>query len=419
MKNKNCLIAAVGKNSLHRNWMGNNMSFDLHLIIYDDSYELFKSDTGFISQSKGYKLKLVYEYLKKYPHYIDEYEYIFIPDDDIMMNSRDINKLFLMMKKYSLEIAQPALIDSYYTYEHTLKHPLCLLRYTNFIEMMIPCFSRKAIKAVLETFNANNSGWGIEWHWSIIINSNKRDMAIIDDIGVVHTRPITTNRTENFKEYHSYIAKYNLLTKYDIYEKIIDKKKTTTISISKYEELLTSANKIADFLSYLLINKKLKTNNLYGVLGSILYLFEIYKLTSKKVYYDIAVSHLSSYYSQIDISNHNSLFDLYYFLVYAINNGYLSIDGETDVLNIMLQLIKSNIQHNKYDSKRLALFQNSKAKKRMMASIPRSLSNSEILYLNSMNVEKLNKRKIIVIGMKIMSILTLNTRFDDYFGGFY
>ena len=82
--------------------------------------------------------------------------------------------LFRMMRKYNLQIAQPALTNSYYTYPHTLRNKLCILHYTNFIEMMLPCFSKEALKEVLTTFNANESGWGVEWHWPLLINSNKK-----------------------------------------------------------------------------------------------------------------------------------------------------------------------------------------------------------------------------------------------------
>ena len=72
---------------------------------------------------------------------------------------------------------------------------------------MLPCFSRQALKKVLHTFNANESGWGTEYHWAKLIGSNHRDMAIIDQIHMVHTRPIQSFNPKNAQEASEYIKK--------------------------------------------------------------------------------------------------------------------------------------------------------------------------------------------------------------------
>lgn len=209
---KNCVISAVGHNSLHKKWLvnGDNRSFDLHLIVYDDSYGRFYNDADFLFFRKGYKLKLVYDYLMQHPEYLEHYSYFFIPDDDIDTDAFQIERLFRAMEIYSLQIAQPSLRQSYYSFSHTLNVHFSIMRYTNFVEMMLPCFSKDALHKVVETFNANESGWGIEYHWASLINSNEQDMAIIDDITMVHTRPVQTGRSQNIIEMQQYMSKYNL-----------------------------------------------------------------------------------------------------------------------------------------------------------------------------------------------------------------
>ena len=54
----------------------------------------------------------------------------------------------------------------------------------------MPCFSREALNKVLFTFNENETGWGTETHWAELINASQRDMAVIDEVSVVH--PIGT-----------------------------------------------------------------------------------------------------------------------------------------------------------------------------------------------------------------------------------
>ena len=104
------------------------------------------------------------------------------------------------MRGYNLQIAQPGLSDSYYTYPHTLRNKLSVLHYTSFVEMMFPCFSKNALRKVLHTFNANESGWGTEWHWPILIDSNQKDMAVIDCLKAIHTRPVQSYRPQNVKK---------------------------------------------------------------------------------------------------------------------------------------------------------------------------------------------------------------------------
>ena len=210
MDTKNCVISAVGRNSLHRKWLEGEPRFDLHLIVYDDSMEKFRGDTAYVCHLKGYKLKVVYQYLSAHPELQGWYDYFFLPDDDILMDAATVNALFEAMRHYRLKIAQPALAMSYYSWPHTLRDKHCKLRYTNFVEMMVPCFSREALGKVLFTFNENETGWGTEAHWPLLVGAGLKDMAIIDEVGVVHTRPIQSGKPQHWQEQAAYLQKYNL-----------------------------------------------------------------------------------------------------------------------------------------------------------------------------------------------------------------
>jgi hypothetical protein len=136
-----CVIAAIGKLSLHRKWINKFSKFDLHLIVYDNSYVEFKSDSLYITQAKGYKFTLIHDYLTNNPAIINQYDYFFMPDDDILINTAGIHKLFWYMKRYNLQIAQPAIANSYYSHPATLRVPGSKMRFTNFVEIMKPCLS--------------------------------------------------------------------------------------------------------------------------------------------------------------------------------------------------------------------------------------------------------------------------------------
>lgn len=336
---RNCIISAVGRGSLHRKWINDSPDFDLHLLIYDDSYSYFFQDSPFIFCQKGYKLKLVYDYLQKNPDYLEKYDYFFLPDDDINMPAENIHALFEMMREYKLEIAQPALIDSYYTYEHTLKQKYSTLRYVNFVEMMLPCFSRDALKKVLFTFNENRQGWGSEYHWSSLIDFTGKEMAILDKIEAVHTRPVQSFSQANHNDGLAYIKKYNLNTE------IIESGFVPSIKLQKninnkvadnkelYDKFIIHMEALANQFVTLLKSQNF-FNNPSGKFGISLFFLLYYQQTGKRKYQDIAVYIVDKINDQAaallkdNLDYLTGLTGFSWYIEYLAQNGY--IENETD-----------------------------------------------------------------------------------------
>lgn len=222
---KSCIISVVGKNSFHRSWMDiSGNKFDLHLLVYDNSYLRYCKDTSFISEVKGQKFSAIYNYLMSNSDILNTYDYYYIPDDDIFIDDVNIEKMFKIMNEYDLSIAQPALTNSYFTFSITLKRESSVLRYTNFVEIMQPCFSNEALNKVLFTFSANQSGWGIDYHWPSLVGYEKRNMAIIDCVTSIHTRPIGQNYKREIyqEELIGYIKKHSLDTQIFEIEKVTE-----------------------------------------------------------------------------------------------------------------------------------------------------------------------------------------------------
>lgn len=292
---KNCVVSAVGKNSLHRFWLenGENRSFDLHLIVFDESFSRFYNDADFLYLKNGYKLRLVYDYLTNHPEYFKHYSYFFIPDDDILTDAQSINKLFHLMEQYSLRIAQPALKESYFTYPMTLQERHLVLRYTNFVEMMLPCFSREALEKVIHTFNENESGWGTEFHWPLIIETEGRDMAIIDTIPMIHTQPVKRGRTENERELDAYLNKYHLVPsprELGCVTNVISKKSLELIRIlhKKRKNLIHTNMRMVPLLLKKIRMKEIAHQGLDGMLSIALYLKLLADISGAILYKDFA-----------------------------------------------------------------------------------------------------------------------------------
>jgi hypothetical protein len=55
---------------------------------------------------------------------------------------------------------------------------------------MAPCFTRDSLEKLLPTFNNSMSGWGIDYAWSRLLGPAGDRVAVIDDVQVLHTRPV-------------------------------------------------------------------------------------------------------------------------------------------------------------------------------------------------------------------------------------
>lgn len=334
---RNCVISAVGRGSLHKEWIKESPDFDLHLLIYDDSYSYFFKDSEFIFCQRGFKLKLIYNYLQKNPDYLDKYDYFFLPDDDISISTGNIHALFNMMGKYKLEIAQPALADSYYTYEFTLKQKFSTLRYVNFVEMMAPCFSRNALRKVLFTFNENKQGWGSEYHWPVLIGFTGKGMAILDKIEAVHTRPIQSFSHDNNNDLLLYIKKYSLNTEIKEYGYVseveqINAEKGIIKNRESYSKFIVQLDALDNQLVQLLKSPDV-FNSLSCKFGISIFFLLYYKQTGKRKYQDIALNITDYLSDRATLLKNNSgylsgLASLSWYIEYLAQNEY--IENETD-----------------------------------------------------------------------------------------
>jgi hypothetical protein len=96
MENKNLIIVPSGDNSLHNNWLGENNNFDLIIIYYGDSDEIFEKyskECKMIIRAKGQKWHLIHDFISENDEVVSNYEYIWFPDDDLDSNSESLNNL--------------------------------------------------------------------------------------------------------------------------------------------------------------------------------------------------------------------------------------------------------------------------------------------------------------------------------------
>jgi len=181
---KNLVIGCVGPTSLHKKWIEGDRNFDLFLVYYGTNEgDTYKVDADLYKKARGTKFNIVGDL-----EISDQYDFIFVPDDDLHIDAHDINRLFEYAEQYHLEICQPSLAG-YYSVPQNLHHPGYILRYTDYVEIICPCFSQNAFQKCKHTFAHNRSCWGIEKLWDKELGHPQDKIAIVDDVIAVHTRP--------------------------------------------------------------------------------------------------------------------------------------------------------------------------------------------------------------------------------------
>jgi hypothetical protein len=218
-KKSNLVIAAVGDESIHEEWISKNKSFDLFLIYYGDTPDRFKEDADYYLQAKGYKYHLIYDAYEAFESIFSKYKYIWCPDDDLSVDAKEIGKMFKVCEEFDLKVSQPSLTkDSFYSLSIVLNKPNFKIRYTNLVEQMAPVFELESFKAVKETFKKTKSGYGLDWIWPKLLNYE--NCGIIDLVQIKHTRECKVGELyKKFKKegVHPPTEKRNILKEYGIH----------------------------------------------------------------------------------------------------------------------------------------------------------------------------------------------------------
>jgi hypothetical protein len=128
---RNLVIVRAGDNSLHPEWLEGAAlrSWDLVVNYYGDKPDLYCVPGVERIDSKGPKWPALHELINANPRFLQDYDYVWLPDDDLRTNAVQINLLFEIMAQYHLQVAQPALTwNSYFGHLTTLRNARFRLR---------------------------------------------------------------------------------------------------------------------------------------------------------------------------------------------------------------------------------------------------------------------------------------------------
>ncbi len=192
---RNLVLVRAGTGSAHGQWIRDidpaDRNWDLGISWYGAETDFTPDpDAAYhIVQSDRQKWPAIHELLTP-DSPLWHYDYIAFPDDDLAWNWRGVNIAFERMRDFDLMLAQPSLDPAgHVIHAVTRANPDTALRFTNFVEVMTPIFSRAALRLCAPTFALSQSGFGLDHLWPKMIGEPENRIAIIDETSVVHTRP--------------------------------------------------------------------------------------------------------------------------------------------------------------------------------------------------------------------------------------
>jgi hypothetical protein len=191
---RNLVIVRAGDSSIHPEWLnapGEERNWDLIVSYFGDNPDMFRGGDWLRIDGKGPKLRGVYNLIHSHEQLVRQYEYVCLAEEDLQCTCHGFNRIFEVCRERRLKLAQPSLThDSYCAHAITLHSPSFRLRFTTFVEQMIPCMDSDTLWRLLPTMNESVSCWGVEFAWAGILASDPFSIAIIDEVQIRHTRPL-------------------------------------------------------------------------------------------------------------------------------------------------------------------------------------------------------------------------------------
>ncbi len=195
MLRKNLIVLRGGRQSLHPTWFNPKQprDWDLYLCPYQPLTAPGVAPAPDVKCGEvieGPKWSGLRQLLRTWQGW-REYDYIWLPDDDIFASQDALNRMFASAAALSFDLCAPALHEaSYYAHYSTMRNHRCFARRVGFVEIMVPCFRTEVLARLLPTLDLSSTGWGwgLDSLWPRLLDY--QGLGIIDGTPVLHTRPV-------------------------------------------------------------------------------------------------------------------------------------------------------------------------------------------------------------------------------------
>ena len=201
---KHLIIVRAGRRSLHPSWFDPRVArnWDLCICPYEEIPPAPTDADDWISSNvvPGAKFIGLKVLLNQWQGWRD-YRFVVLADDDLLATQATWSSFFDRCAHYGAQLAQPALAEgSHIGHMLTARNTEFVARRVSFVEVMMPCFRAEVLAQLLPTLELTKTGWGwgVDVVWATQLGF--KDLFVIDDTPVLHTRPVYSSYNPELRD---------------------------------------------------------------------------------------------------------------------------------------------------------------------------------------------------------------------------
>jgi Protein of unknown function (DUF707) len=188
-----CIFVSAGDRHAIDSWLGEESArgWDLIVAYYGDRGDEFARLAAIATRAfrtKGGKFQNLRRVLALAPDILDAYDYVWICDDDMVIQPKQIETMFHVAKQFEFWVCQPALSPlGRVSYEITLARRTAPIRIVNFVEVAYPLFRRDKLLEFMAVYDGSLTGYGIDWWFCNVLGAGATSrFAILDTVQVTN-----------------------------------------------------------------------------------------------------------------------------------------------------------------------------------------------------------------------------------------
>jgi hypothetical protein len=191
---RRCVFTSAGDRNAVAAWLppGGGRDFDLFVAFYGEDAARFAELSRLSDRAwriKGGKAQNLRTLVLAGELDLSPYSHVWLPDDDLLLDPRDIPRLFDLAEHFGFAVCQPAFDPlGRVTWPVTAAAPSRdQARLTDFVEITCPLFRREELERFLAVFDGSLSGWGLDlWFAHVLGADTPGRFAVLDAIAVIN-----------------------------------------------------------------------------------------------------------------------------------------------------------------------------------------------------------------------------------------
>lgn len=182
-RRRRLLFASVGDRGCPDQWVSPDRTFDVWIAYYGREPGRYRDIADRYIECRDSKFPNLARVRELWRDDFNRYDAVFVPDDDVVIGPREIERIFDIRDELDAWVLHPAFdLRGKISYTITAWHPWCRYRYVDTVDMTAPLFRRDKLEAFLEVFDPRLKGWGTDlWFLEVIGDESLRRRIVLCD----------------------------------------------------------------------------------------------------------------------------------------------------------------------------------------------------------------------------------------------